>query len=91
MRGSPHAHMPEWQTSMSLAFNTLVLQGQAALTQRRRLQSSVPASSQVPFAVPPGPARAPFQVRQSERMAPLHCMGSAHDGTFMHGCAHDAA
>ena len=23
-------------------------------------------------------------------MAPLHCMGSAHDGTFMHGCAHDA-
>ena len=91
VRGSPHAQIPEWQRSISLAFNTLSLQGQAASTQRRRLQSFVPASSQVPFAVPQGPARAPLQVRQSQRMAPLHCMGSAHSGTFMHGCAHDAA
>ena len=48
MRGSPHSQMPEWQMSISLAFNTLVLQGQAASTQRRRLSSSVPASSQSP-------------------------------------------
>ena len=46
MRGSPHAQVPEWQMSTSLAFNTLVLQGQAASTQRRRLLSFVPASSQ---------------------------------------------
>ena len=49
MRGSPHAQMPEWQTSIPLAFNTLVLQCQAASTQRRRLPSSVPASSQSPL------------------------------------------
>ena len=40
--------------------------------------------------MPRGPAEAPLQVRPSERVAPLHCMGSAHDGTFMHGCARDA-
>ena len=75
-RGSPHAQMPEWQTFTSLAFNTLVLQGQAASTQRRRLQCSALASGQVPFAVLQGPAEAPLQVRQSQRMAPLHCMGA---------------
>ena len=49
MRGSPHAQMPEWQMSISLAFSTLILQGQAASTQRRGLPSSVPASSQSPL------------------------------------------
>ena len=49
MRCSPHARMPEWQMCISLAVSTLVLQGQAASTQRLRLPSSVPASSQSPL------------------------------------------